>query len=718
MAYLFNESAVHIHKSIEKHLPIDRTLTNSAVPLPNSKEPGFSAVYRNAYSPEKLLHVPYPSLDTLYALFEYSVNINGNKRCFGTRVKNQDGTFGEYVFQDYNTVRKRRNNFGSGIFFVLQNNPFRTDSEAHQKLDYNPESNDSFVLCLFSHNRAEWALTDLTCIAFSITNTALYDTLGPESSKYILSLSESPIVVCSKEKIKGLIELKKNNPEELSNLITLVSMDSLTPADEFLKELARENKITLFDFAQVEQLGEINHLPPKPPKPETRFTISFTSGTSGAHPKGVVLTQTNAVSGVTFMYSTLSFKRDPVFYSFLPLAHIYERATIQFALSYGAAIGFPQSPSPLTLLDDVAALQPTTLALVPRVYTKLEAAIKAKTIQNDEKPMLKSVFSSAIAKRLELQAQEDHVNPSHLLYDRVSALLRKKIGFGNVEQMVTGSAPISPETIKFLKASLNVGMGQGYGLTESFAGCCTSSKFESNPGSCGAISVTTEIKLRDIPEMNYTSEDEGGPRGELLLRGPQIFKEYFKNPEETAKAIDKDGWFHTGDIARINSGYYNRLYIIDRVKNFFKLAQGEYVTPEKIENTYLSQFPYITQMFCHGDSLQTFLVAIVGLDPVTIGKYIAHRFHDKIVNLEDVAEFFKNPKNKKVLLKDMNEAVGKQLQGFEKLHNIDVSIEPLTLDRGVITPTMKIRRPMAVNYFRGTLDKLYEEGSIIKNGNL
>ncbi|EGW31527.1 uncharacterized protein SPAPADRAFT_62114 [Spathaspora passalidarum NRRL Y-27907] len=718
MAYLFKEPAQHIRRSIDKHLPMDREKTSDAIPIPNTKEPGFSSVYRNAYSPDNLIGVPYPSLDTLYNLFEYSVEVNGDKRAFGTRVKNADGTFGEYVFEDYNTIHKRRNNFGSGIFFVLQNNPFRTDSDAHKKMDYNPSSTDSFVLCIFSHNRAEWALTDLTCVAYSITNTALYDTLGPESSKYILELTESPIVVCSKEKLRGLIELKRDNPEQLANLITLVSMDPLTPHDEPLKDFARENRITLFDIKQVEQLGEINHLPTKPPKPETNFTISFTSGTSGAHPKGVVLTNANAVAGVTFMYATREFKKAPVFYSFLPLAHIYERATIQFALSAGAAIGFPQSPSPLTLLDDVKVLQPNFLALVPRVYTKLEAAIKSQTIHNDDKPMLKSIFTNAINRRLELQSQQDHIQPSHLIYDRVSTLLRKKIGFGNVESVATGSAPISPETIKFLKASLNIGMAQGYGLTESFAGCCVSSTFESNPGSCGAISVTTEIKLRDIPEMNYTADDEGGPRGELLLRGPQIFKEYFKNPEETAKAIDEDGWFHTGDIARINSNYGNRLYIIDRVKNFFKLAQGEYVTPERIENCYLSQFPYITQMFCHGDSLQTYLVAIVGLDPTTISKYIGHRFHDKIVNLEDVAEFFKNPKNKKILLQDMNAAVSKQLQGFEKIHNIDVSIEPLTLEKGVITPTMKIRRPIATNYFRETLDKLYEEGSIIRNGNL
>ena len=158
--------------------------------------------------------------------------------------------------------------------------------------------------------------------------------------------------------------------------------------------------------------------------------------------------------------------------------------------------------------------------------------------------------------------------------------------------------------------------------------------------------------------------------------------------------------------------------IIDRVKNFFKLAQGEYVSPEKIEGLYLSQFPYIAQLFVHGDSLQTFLVGVVGLDPTTIGTYIKKRFKDEIVNQADIIEFFKSPRNRKVLLDDMNKSIGKHLQGFEKLHNIDISFEPLTVERNVITPTMKIRRPIAANYFKQEIENMYNEGSLIRNNNL
>ena len=154
-------------------------------------------------------------------------------------------------------------------------------------MSYDSEkSKDSFVLTVYSHNRPEWALCDLTCVAYSITNTALYSTLGPETSEYILELTESPIVVCTQDKVLDLIKLKKNNPEKLRNLIAIISMDKLELEDNKLTSLAHENSISLFDMGQVEKLGSLNPLAPIPPKPDDVFTISFTSGTTGAAPKG------------------------------------------------------------------------------------------------------------------------------------------------------------------------------------------------------------------------------------------------------------------------------------------------------------------------------------------------------------------------------------------------------------------------------------------------
>lgn len=724
---LFSESGKEITESIKAALPLDREYTGKAVPIPGTKEQGYSPIYRNKYSPQKLISVPHPAVTTYKQLLSVAVDAYGDNKCLGARSKDANGKLGPYEWITYLEVYVTQKNFGLGLFFILQNNPFKTNSEAHRKIDTHHEkfggascpANESgymsFVVTLFSHNTREWAIADLACASYAITNTSLYDTLGPETAEYILELTESPVVVATKDKLQRLVDLKHKHPQQLSNLIALVLMNPLDASDSRLIETARENNIVVYDFDQVTKLGEMARVPKVDPTPESVYTISFTSGTT-SNPKGVVLTHANLVASVAFCFTTVTPVDNPVTYCFLPLAHIFQRMGLAFAFFVGAGIGMPQSPSPLTLLEDVQLLKPHTVALVPRVLNKFEAAIKAQTVNNEEKPLLRKLFSNAINKKLELMSQHDGAEGRHLLHDRLLGLLRKKLGFQNLIGLSTGSAPVSLETVKFLKAALNTGINQGYGLTESFAGVCSSIPYEAEPGSCGAICVTTEMRLKDLPEMNYTSEDAEGPRGELLLRGPQIFKEYFKNEEETRKAKDSEGWFHTGDVARLdpNNG---RIYIIDRAKNFFKLAQGEYITPEKVENAYLSAFPHLAQIYVHGDSFKTHLVGIVGVEPEEIKQWLRSRVSappSQLDSPEAIVQLMNKPDVKVKFLKEMNDSVGGALHGLERLHNISIGIEPLKLEDGVITPTMKIKRPVAAKFFANTFDKLYDEGSLIR----
>lgn len=712
---LVNEEANHVQNLIDSSYLRENPNIYAAAELPNSKVQGYSGIYRNATSVDSLRSIIHPSLSTLYEMFEHSILINGNEDSLGTRIKNDDGTFGVYQFEKYGITAKRRLNLGAGIFFILENNPYKLDIEAHNKIRYDSHSNESpFVLSIFSANRPEWVLADCACVAYSLTNTALYESLGPDSSEYILKLTESPIVVASKDKLEMLISIKKDQPEKLKTLISLVSMDPLTPADNQLIEFGKQNNIAVYDIHQVEKFGEVSPLPPIKPTPDTIYTISFTSGTTGANPKGVVLSNRNAVSAITFCASMQPPTKNATVYEFLPLAHIYERMSYQYALFRGAHIGFPQSASPQTFLDDIKVLRPHFLSLVPRVLTKLEAGLKAQTINNEDSPVLQKLFTRAINKKIELQSAEDGAAGSHLFYDRIIGLVRKKLGLDRLISCSTGSAPIAPETIKFLKACLNIGLSQGYGLTESFAGVCSSPKYEANPGSCGAIAVTTEMRLKEIPAMNYYANDPEGPKGELLIRGPQIFSGYYKNPEETEKALDSEGWFSTGDVAKIDKNNHNRLFIIDRVKNFFKLAQGEYITPERIENLYLACFPALQQVYVHGDSLQTYLVAIIGLDETTAPILMKRAFKKDMTEPAKILEFFDNVENKKRLLDILNQSVTGKLNGLEKVHNIKVAFNPLKLEDDVITPTMKIKRVLAFKHFKDVFERLYEEGSLIK----
>lgn len=711
-----NQSPKEILDMIQSACPAKIEEICEALPLPGTKKEGYSAVYRNKKSYNGLLSVPHPSIRTVKDIFDLTTSVNPKSPCLGYRKKDANGNVLPYLWDTYQEVQQKALDFGAGVFFVLGNNPFITDSECHRKISEHStlaERNEmSFILTLYSHNTREWCIADLACASYSITNTALYDTLGTESTEHILTLTETPIVLCTKDKANGLINLKKNNPA-LVNFISIVVIEPLTEEDEPMVTFARKNNIVVHSFDQVAELGNLSPKAVLPPNPETVYTISFTSGTTLA-PKGVVLTHKNAVASTVFVLSGHIGTKFSRYYCFLPLAHIYSRMSISSAYLMSSSIGLPQSPSPLTLLDDVKELKPHSLALVPRVLLRFESAIKAATINNTEKPFLAKLFKLSIDKKINLMLQHNGAEGRLFLADILIGQLRKKLGMQNLVALGSGSAPLSPESIKFLKASLNVGLGQGYGLTESFAGVCGSLFYEADPGSCGPIAVTCEAKLRDLPEMNYYSTSPDGPAGELMIRGPQIFREYFKNPTETAKVKDKDGWFRTGDVARFDPKD-GRIFIIDRIKNFFKLSQGEYVTPEKIENIYMSLFPLLAQIFIHGDSYSSYLVGIVGVDEVGIKPWIKARFDKEVTSIDEITTIMNQKDVKKLFLEEMNFSTKGALQGFERLHNIMIDIEPFKAEDGALTPTMKIKRERTFQIFETNIKGLYSEGSLIRN---
>ncbi|WPK24703.1 hypothetical protein PUMCH_001986 [Australozyma saopauloensis] len=715
MVPFINQDPKEILELIQSQYPLQTTDHYTAIPLDGTKKNGYSPIYRNSRAVKGLVSVPHPAVRTVKDIFDLTTKVYPKSPCLGVKRKDAKGDYLPYKYDTYEEISQKAVNFGSGLFFVLENSPFLTNSSCHAKISKHKrvvEKNEmSFILTLYSHNTQEWCITDLACAFNSVTTTSLYDTLGPESSEYILALTESPVIVCTKEKVSGLIQSKKEN-KSLSNLILIVTMEPLTHVDSELVSLAAKENITLHSFEKVSELGALSPNDPVSPSPETVYTISFTSGTT-LKPKGVVLTHGNAVCSSAALMSIHNGVRHGRSYCFLPLAHIYSRMMLAFSYLMTFSVAMPRSASPLTLMDDVKEIQPNDLALVPRVYTRLESAIRVATVENKQKPFMAKLFKHAIDKKIQLMLERDGATGANLFSDMFAGLLRKKMGFNNLLVFGSGSAPLAPDTIKFLKAALNVGINQGYGLTESFGGICGSRALEAKPGSCGPIAVTCEAKLKELPLMNYFVDDAQGPAGELMLRGPQIFREYFKNPTETAKAVDEDGWFSTGDVARINSE--GLIFIIDRIKNFFKLSQGEYITPEKIENVYLSRFPLLTQCFVHGDSYHSHLVGVVGIEYERVLPWLQSRFRKSPPNTRKFIEIMNQREVKKLFLEEMNIATKSVLQGFERLHNIKIAIEPLKADNGVLTPTMKLKREIATRVFAKDMQVLYQEGSLIRN---
>jgi long-chain acyl-CoA synthetase len=363
----------------------------------------------------------------------------------------------------------------------------------------------------------------------------------------------------------------------------------------------------------------------------------------------------------------------------------------------------------LELVDDLKIMKPTIFPCVPRLWNRFGGVIKSNTV---EQPGIKGALSrQVVSTKLANIRRKDNPTSKHMLYDRIwSKKVASALGLQNTRMLASGSAPLDPGLQQFLQIIVPGRLLQGYGLTESFAASITQLDGDLSVNNVGAPVCAIEICLLSVPDMEYTVDDKPYPRGELLLRGPAVFREYYKNPEETAKSFTEDGWFKTGDIAQIDE--LGRTAIIDRRKNVLKLAQGEYVSPEKIEGVYLSQCNYLASAFVHGDSLQSSLVGIFGVSPDFFAPFASKIIGTPIspTDIAAVKSACQNEKVKAAVLRDFERAAKKKLSGFEKVKVLSLMVDPFTVDNECLTPTLKLKRPFAAKKFRTELDELYKIG--------
>ncbi|XP_067935452.1 long-chain-fatty-acid--CoA ligase 1-like isoform X3 [Watersipora subatra] len=278
--------------------------------------------------------------------------------------------------------------------------------------------------------------------------------------------------------------------------------------------------------------------------------------------------------------------------------------------------------------------------------------------------------------------------------------LRDLLG-GRVKIVMTGSAPIAYPVLRFLRLALGAVILEGYGMTESTAGASGTLVGESSAGEVGRPLPCNMIKLIDVPEMNYYASDN---IGEICLKGLNVFKGYLDDEERTREVIDEDGWLHTGDVGTWTER--GTLRIVDRKKNIFKLSQGEYIAPEKIENAYIT-CPLVAQCYVHGDSLQSYLVAVVVPDAEVL-----QEFAETQLALKDhsLAELCKSDEVKVAVLAGMADSAKLfNLKGFEQVKVIHLTAEPLTVENGLLTPTQKLKRLECKNRYKRVIAQMYGE---------
>ncbi|KAH3679865.1 hypothetical protein WICMUC_000608 [Wickerhamomyces mucosus] len=688
-----------------KKLPTTDEL-NSISEVPGSAIPNHSPIFRNSKTLGKpLLHQIHPEYSTTLDFFQNSLSLYPNRPLWAYYPPNEDS----YKFITYKDANQLINQLGSGILTILRKN-------FHDL--YRPINN--FIISIYSYNRYEWTLTDFAAQFNSITTTSLYDTLGPDSIKYILNMTQSPILFTVESKVESLLILINQNREELSSLKIIVSFDKLSHhTHAHLFNLAKSLGLLLYDFQDVLEIGKLSPQPPIKPTPEFLSTISFTSGTSSL-PKGVKITQAQLVTGISQLINinSLFFNSLPKgeslrLFVFLPLAHIMERTLSVTVVAPGGCAYFPKHGEDVkTFFNDIKVVKPHTFVTVPRVLTKIESGVKTKF--NTDNSLKVRLLRNAVDYKLNYYNKVGNTekNPYHPFYDLILKGFSKQIGLHELHQFAFGSAPLSPATGLFLKALFNRNrINQGYGLTETCGGCTFSRGNSLVDDNVGAIGSTLEFRLKDHEDLGYSYSKNRS--GELLLRGPMLFSGYFKDPIKTAESYDEEGFFLTGDIVSIKDD--GSIKIVDRCKNFFKTSQAEFISPEKIENEYLGKLggDWINQIWVYGEGTQSFLVGIIGIEFEALQKYLTLNFDSEKLEQENLVQFINTLEFKQRFFNDVLNVHKYKLLGYEKIKNFYLDYNtPLNPENDTMTPTLKVKRHNAKKVFKKVIDDLYSEGPL------
>jgi long-chain acyl-CoA synthetase len=529
---------------------------------------------------------------------------------------------------------------------------------------------------LLSENRPEWAWVDYAALCTGLLNVPLYPTLPASQIGFILRHSGCRVLfVSTAEQLEKALEARAELPE-LERIIVfdeVATSGSVITMREVLSH-GRSQEWSDADFRAEAQRAQ----------PEDVATLIYTSGTTG-EPKGVMLTHRNLHSNVVAATKhVLQSTEADTALSFLPLSHVFQRMVDYLIFANGTSIAY------VSVIDQVPqALQevkPTLAVAVPRVYEKLYAKILAVT-----GPKRRLVLW---AREIALEWADVHFSGSgpgtslkirHALADRlVFSTIRKKLG-GRLRFFVSGGAPLPPQ-IGFFFFGAGVLILEGYGLTETSPVTNVNSTTELRIGTVGRAIPGTEIRIADD--------------GEILVRGPQVMKGYYRNEEATREVITEDGWFHTGDIGSIDEDGYLR--ITDRKKELLVTAGGKNIAPQPVQNA-AKLSPFVSESLLIGDRRPYLILLVVpnfdNLEPWARHKQLEWQDREQLAAMPEVRD-------------KLERELRTRLTGFAR-HELPKKVLPLprefSLDKGEITPTLKVKRRVVEKTYEKQIEALYAE---------
>lgn len=614
--------------------------------------------------------------------------------CFGTREilsvdqeKQPNGrvfekyNMGKYQWQTFGEIREVVDDVGSGLLAI----------------GHTPGDN----LVIFAETRADWMITALACFKHGFPIVTVYATLGEEAIAHALNQTESSTIVTSHELVPKVV---KSLPH-CQHVRRVVYFESLVPNVEPVT--ADTGRVKVTSFSEVKELGKEKQFEPEiEPQPSDIAFIMYTSGTTGM-PKGVIITHANLVAGNAGEVSAIpGMGFGDIYIGYLPLAHVLEVGAELAAIFHGVCIGYS---TPLTLTDnsskikkgtkgDARALKPTLMACVPAIMDRIYKAVMDK-VTKSSKIRQALFFVMYERKRKKMEHGYDSPFLNRLVYSHIRAILG-----GQIRMMLSGGAPLNPETQKFMNICFCCPVGQGYGLTETMGAGTICDHEDLKTGVVGPPLPCNDIMLRNWEEGNYLTSNKPNPQGEVCISGANVTVGYYKNEEKTKEdfhEIKGRWWFCTGDIGEFLPD--GNLKIIDRKKDLVKLSHGEYVSLAKVE-TRLSTNNLVDNICVYGNSLHPYLIALL----VPSRKAV-----EGIAEKEGVkGEFPALCQSKKVnaaVLKDLQQhALKNNLEKFEVPQKLHICEEVWTPDMGLLTEAYKLkRRPIELKY-KPVVDSLYE----------